>query len=226
MKLNKIQLIVLLCGAPIAAHAGIDIGLNIGVPGGEVVIRDHPPEPRREVIGYPPGPGYVFIHGHWAWHHEHWEWIGGRWEAPRPNAVWIEGHWDNRPNGWVWVEGRWAAPQAQVVVVAPPPPPPPPQNEVYVVEQAPPPPPPEQVGPPPGPDFFYIHGRWSWQGRWVWVGGHYEHHRPGARFYEGHWDHHDGHYVWASKRYSALSQHSFNNKARGIKTHGLFLCPP
>ncbi len=195
MNLNKLQLMMLLCGAPLAAHAGIDIGLNIGVPGGEVIIRDRPPEPRYEHIGYAPGPGYVFVHGHWYRHHDHWVWMDGHWEAPHA-GVWVEGHWDNRPGGYVWIDGHWDAPPPPVVVqVAPPPPPPPPQQVVYV-QSEPPAPIVEQIGPAPGPDFFFVHGHWSWQGRWVWLGGHYERHREHARFYEGHWDHRDGRAFW------------------------------
>ena len=43
----------------------------------------------------------------------------------------------------------------------------------------------------PGPDFFWIGGRWQWNGRWVWVNGHFDrhpHYHPGAYWENGHWD--------------------------------------
>lgn len=92
MKLTQISLFALACSTlPLAASAGVEIGINIGGP--EVVVRSEPPPERVEVIPMMPGPGYIWIHGHWGWHHEHWEWING--------------HWDRRGGAWVWHEGHW-----------------------------------------------------------------------------------------------------------------------
>jgi outer membrane lipoprotein SlyB len=42
-----------------------------------------------------------------------------------------------------------------------------------VVYQAPPPAPVETIVAAPGPDYVWIDGEWLWNGRWVWVGGHW-----------------------------------------------------
>ena len=73
----------------------------------EVIVRDHPPAARVEVIENGPSPRHVWIPGRWKWEGE-WVWIGGHWDVPpRERAVWEPGHWVERPGGWVWVEGHW-----------------------------------------------------------------------------------------------------------------------
>ena len=130
MKITHISVIALACcAAPLVLRAGVDIGVNIGGP--EVVVQSQPPPERNEVIPMNPGPGYVWIRGHWNWHHEHWEWMNGHWDrVSRPGSVWIAGQWVPRGHGWVWVEGHYD------VQVAPPPMPQGP--EVEVVTEAPP----------------------------------------------------------------------------------------
>jgi len=213
MKLTPLSLLALACAAaPAASWAGVEFGINIGVP--EVVIQSQPPPERGEVIPPQPGPGYVYIRGHWAWRHERWEWIRGRWEYPQqPGAVWVPGAWVARGGGWVWVEGHYQVPPPPppvVVQAAPPPvvvqagPPPPPVAETFQVEVEPPAPVVEAVPVAPGPDFFWIGGRWSWQGRWVWVRGHFERHphwHPGGYWEAGHWDREHGHFVWHEGRW-------------------------
>jgi outer membrane lipoprotein SlyB len=47
-------------------------------------------------------------------------------------------------------------------------------TQTTVVEQAPPPPPPaETVLVSPGPEYVWIGGEWMWNGRWIWVAGHW-----------------------------------------------------
>jgi hypothetical protein len=191
MKITQISVLALMCAAaPLAARAGVEIGIGINIPGPEIVVRTAPPVERYEVVGRAPGPGYIYIRGHWAWHHEHWEWISGRWELPANGATWVAGQWVARGNGWVWVEGHYVTNYA--------PPPGPPVGEVYV-DVAPPAPVAEVIPVAPGPDFFWIGGRWQWNGRWVWVNGHFDrhpHYHPGAYWENGHWDNYHGRYVW------------------------------
>jgi len=60
---------------------------------------------------------------------------------------------------------------------------------VVVVNDTPPPPQEETVpvvG--PGPDYIWIHGEWVWNGRWIWVGGHWDHPpRPHVTWVAGYW---------------------------------------
>jgi len=54
--------------------------------------------------------------------------------------------------------------------------------------QAPPPPQTEVVPPHPGGPVVWRPGHWQWNGRWVWVAGHYAAvPRPGAVWVAGHW---------------------------------------
>jgi hypothetical protein len=195
MKFSRLSLLVLACAAaPVASYAGFDIGINIGGP--EVVIRSQPPPDRYEDVGIAPGPGYVFIRGHWAWRHDRWDWVSGRWELPaQRGAVWVSGQWVARGGGWVWVEGHY---QTQAYVAAPPPPPDQVQVEEYA-DEAPPAPYVETIPVAPGPDFFWIGGRWAWRGRWVWTAGHYDRHphfHPGGGWEPGRWERVNGRYAW------------------------------
>ncbi|HEY1848000.1 MAG TPA: hypothetical protein VGG37_02285 [Opitutaceae bacterium] len=191
MNLTRIALFTLAAGAaPFAAQAGLDIGINLGGP--EVVVRSAPPPERHEVIPVSPGPGYVWIHGHWGWHRDRWEWMGGRWDRPaQPGSVWIAGQWVPRGGGYVWVEGHYN-------VQAAPPPGPVVEGEMYA-DEAPPAPIYEAVPASPGPEFFWIGGHWQWNGRWVWTHGRYARHphfHPGGSWEAGRWDRHNGRYVW------------------------------
>jgi hypothetical protein len=188
MKLAKLSFLALACAAPFAARAGVEIGINVGVP--EVVVTAQPPPLRAEVVTVAPGPGYIWIRGHWGWHHERWEWIGGRWDrVSQPGSAWVPGQWVARGNGWVWIEGHYtvvaAAPPGQVVEV--------------VASEEPPAPIAEVVGVAPGPDYFWIGGHWHWNGGWVWLRGHYDRHphfHPGGGWDAGHWDRRGGSWVW------------------------------
>ena len=191
MKLTQISLFALACSTlPLAASAGVEIGINIGGP--EVVVRSEPPPERVEVIPMMPGPGYIWIRGHWGWHHEHWEWINGHWDrVAQPGYSWVPGQWVVRGGGWVWVEGHYTN--------AAPPPPPQGQQVEITAQEAPPPAIFEPVPPSPGVEYFWIGGHWHWVGGWVWVRGHYDrhpHYHPGAGWEAGHWDRRGGAWVW------------------------------
>ena len=59
-----------------------------------------------------PGPGYVWIAGHYTWRHGRWEWVRGFWAyPPQPGAYWVAGRMD--PYSHAWVEGHWEIAQAQ-----------------------------------------------------------------------------------------------------------------
>jgi len=78
-----------------------------------------------------------------------------------------------------------------------------PVGPVVVVREAPPAPRYEDRSPPPGPDFFWVEGRWSRdRDQWIWIRGHWDHRpRPEAVWVAGHWDQrHDG-WVWVDGRW-------------------------
>ena len=192
MKLAQLSLFALACSAaPFLAHAGVDVGISVGGP--EIVVRSQPPQPRVEVVPAAPGPGFIWIRGHWAWHRERWEWRGGFWDrVGQAGRTWIPGRWAERGNGWVWIEGRYA-------VATVPPPPGPGQPVEVIASEEPPAPIVEAVPVAPGPDFFWIGGHWHWNGGWVWIRGHYNRHphfHPGAGWVAGHWDRRGGAWVW------------------------------
>jgi hypothetical protein len=74
---------------------------------GEAVIAGPPPAARVEVRGIAPGPGYLWIDGHWGWRGD-WVWMGGRWALPpRGRHAWVRGHWVRHGRGWVYHDGHW-----------------------------------------------------------------------------------------------------------------------
>jgi len=67
------------------------------------------------------------------------------------------------------------------MVVAPP-------ADTVVLSQPPPPPPAETVVVAPGPGYIWIDGEWAWNGRWIWVAGHWGYPpHPGAIWIRGYW---------------------------------------
>jgi len=63
------------------------------------------------------------------------------------------------------------------------------QTSVVYVTNPPPPPPAETLIVSPGPDFVWVGGEWTWNGRWVWMAGHWDFPpRPHAMWVRGYWD--------------------------------------
>lgn len=83
-------------------------GPGMAPVGMELSIRAPPPD-RVEIVGTAPGPGYVWIRGHYAWQGGDYAWISGRWEAPPSRGRhWHPGRWVHARNGWYWRQGHWA----------------------------------------------------------------------------------------------------------------------
>lgn len=62
-------------------------------------------------------------------------------------------------------------------------------SPTVVVADAPPPPTAEVIGVAPGPDYVWVGGNWVWDGRWVWVPGHWGYPpRPHAVWVVAHWE--------------------------------------
>jgi WXXGXW repeat (2 copies) len=183
----------------------------------QTVSYEGAPGTRADQVTPAPGPGYVWIAGHWNNVSQRWVWVSGHWEMPpSPSALWVAGHWAQGSTGWVWVDAAWtignasaaqpptppgapanSAPQASEPPPAPPsaavatPSGPTPEAEMTdgtVVEYDPPAPIAEYVPVAPYPDYVWIGGFWGWNGGWVWHAGHYGP-RPfrGAAWVSGGW---------------------------------------
>jgi hypothetical protein len=73
--------------------------------GGVVMVA--PPQPREEVIGIAPAPGYVWLNGYWGWVGDRHEWVPGFWAAPHPGRHWIPHQWVRQGDGWRMKPGHW-----------------------------------------------------------------------------------------------------------------------
>jgi hypothetical protein len=87
-----------------------------------VVYDSAPRQAVGEQVTVAPGPGYVWMAGHWSNVSQRWVWIAGHWEMPpSPSAVWTGGHWVQGNGGWVWVDGAWTIGAAATQLPRPPP---------------------------------------------------------------------------------------------------------
>lgn len=196
MNLKPFSLVALLAvGAlPLSASTHVSVGVSIGVPA-PIIIRQAPPRRVSEVMVVAPGPGLVWVAGHYSWSNNQWVWVSGAWiTPPQPGAVWVEGSWDQRTQ--TWTEGHWEVTQPAVVAAPPP--------GVIVIASAPPPIRIEHRGHRPGRGYVWVtgywghdHGRYVWvPGRWSvpprghrhWVEPRWEHRGGSFLFIEGHWN--------------------------------------
>jgi len=67
-------------------------------------------------------------------------------------------------------------------------------NGGMVVTEAPPAPQNEVIEARSG--YVWVHGHWTWQGRWVWTAGHWERERANQQWAEGRWDQRGNQWVW------------------------------
>jgi hypothetical protein len=89
--------------------AGMLLGTVLtGCATGAYVQYGPPPPPRYGVLGYAPGPGYVWTDGYWDWRGGRWFWVGGAWlRPPRPHAVWVPGSWTGQGHRYRFRRGYW-----------------------------------------------------------------------------------------------------------------------
>lgn len=159
----------------ITAFAGtrVGIGISIGAPA-PIIVHRAPPVRVTERVTVSPGPGYVWVPGHYTWAGNRWIWMGGMWVVPpAAGAHWVDGAWNPQTNQ--WIESHWEMPPPQPIVAAPTMPPPPPAPNEVIVTEAPPPPVTETVVVSPGHGYIWVAGYWGWEhGRRIWVPGHWE----------------------------------------------------
>lgn len=191
------------------AGTHVGIGFSIGVPPPVIVHRAPPPRVVEQVV-VTPGPGYVWVPGHYTYSGGQWVWLSGAWmQPPRPDARWADGSWN--PQTQQWVDAHWEIPAPATVVTTPPPPPvvitsPAPvvaQTPQVVVAEPPPPPVQEVLVASPGPGYIWVAGYWGWEngrrqwfrGHWelpprgyhAWIAPRWEHRRHGYVYIRGYW---------------------------------------
>ena len=78
-------------------------------PPGRVYVVDAPPPRRVDIAGAIPGPGWLWIPGHYKWDRTNgYLWETGHWDrAPRGYRRWEPGRWRRERGGWFWTEGHW-----------------------------------------------------------------------------------------------------------------------
>jgi hypothetical protein len=82
--------------------------LVLGACAGGYYVSVPPPPPRYGVVGYAPGPGFVWVDGYSDWRGGNWFWAGGSWvRPPRPGAVWVPHRWVPYGRRYRFVRGYW-----------------------------------------------------------------------------------------------------------------------
>lgn len=77
---------------------------------GYVEVPEAPPatvyvEPRP----YPPGPGYIWVDGYWAWGGGRYFWERGHWAVPpRGYSGWVGPHYERYGHGYRYAPGHWS----------------------------------------------------------------------------------------------------------------------
>lgn len=78
-----------------------------GCAGGYVVAAG-PPPPRYGVMGYAPGPSYVWTEGFYDLRGSNWVWVPGVWRRPpRYGRAWVSPAWVRAGRGWRFHRGYW-----------------------------------------------------------------------------------------------------------------------
>jgi hypothetical protein len=107
-KLALIAGFAMLLSQSAAAFAFVRVAVGFGVNAG------YPPPPVpvvREVVAPCPGPGYVWVGGHWGWRpvFARYAWVRGAWAVPPyAHAYWVGPRFVARPAGRVFIGGYWA----------------------------------------------------------------------------------------------------------------------
>jgi hypothetical protein len=103
-KLTLIASFVLLLSSAASAFAGVAVGFGINVGFGPPAV-----PVVHEVVGPCPGPGHVWVAGHWGWYPAYgYRWVGGAWLLPPyRRAVWVGPRYVAGPGGRFFYHGYW-----------------------------------------------------------------------------------------------------------------------
>jgi len=76
---------------------------------GQEAIAQAPPALPQYDQPEPPGPGYMWTPGYWAWGPTGYYWVPGAWvEPPYQGALWTPGYWGDGDDGfYFWNAGYW-----------------------------------------------------------------------------------------------------------------------
>jgi hypothetical protein len=99
-------LIATALGFSAAAHAGVSVDVQLGIPQANVYYSTVPPP---QIIEAVPAPreGFVWTPGYWRWNGERHVWVTGVWVPERPGYAWVGPRWVRGDGGWYMEEGRW-----------------------------------------------------------------------------------------------------------------------
>jgi hypothetical protein len=87
-----------------AIFAGL-IGVALPASAQVVYVQVAPPAPIVETVPVVPGPGYVWVGGHYTWNGNRYVWLGGHYI--RHGGHWCEGGWRHEYRGYRWADGHW-----------------------------------------------------------------------------------------------------------------------
>src|SRR3954453_3069019 len=100
-----IALMILFSALAIPSTADARVRVGVGVR-----VLAPPPVLRHEVAVARPGPGFVWVRGHWDWSPaaRDYVWIPGGWvHPPHARAVWVEPRYERRGRGHFFIAGHW-----------------------------------------------------------------------------------------------------------------------
>lgn len=78
-----------------------------GSPNAKIPVLSPPPAPRTETTPAPPGPGHVWVPGHYAWTDSGWTWVRGRWQRAREGYTWVNPRYEESDGRGYYILGGW-----------------------------------------------------------------------------------------------------------------------
>ena len=90
---------LVLAALPLAASAGVYIGVSVDVAPPPLPVYVQPPCPQ---------PGYIWVPGYWAWGPYGYYWVPGTWVLPpEVGLLWTPGFWGWDGGMYLWHAGYW-----------------------------------------------------------------------------------------------------------------------